>query len=116
MFTHGTSGIYIQPMKVSAPDPTPIPIYSECTKITSFNILGFFRLRVKLGFDFPGVFPNKKIRSWSLNLYFEEEINPMLGSLKNSSSVKIPNFLQQNLKMPRNKFCFDKNMHPSMES
>ena len=36
-------------------------------------------------------------------------------SLKNSSSVKIPNFLQQKLKMPEIKFCFDKKMHPSME-
>ena len=40
----------------------------------------------------------------------------MLGSLKNSSSVKIPNFLQQKLKMPGTKFCFDRKMHPSMES
>ena len=40
----------------------------------------------------------------------------MLGLLKNSTSVKIANFLQQKLKMPRIKFCFDRKMHPSMES
>ena len=40
----------------------------------------------------------------------------MLGSRKNSSSVKIPNFLQQNLKMLGIKFCFDRKMRPSMES
>ena len=40
----------------------------------------------------------------------------MLGSLKNSSFVKIPNFLHQKLKMPEIEFCFDKKMHPSMES
>ena len=33
--------------------------------------------------------------TWSLNFDFEEEINPMLGSMKNSSSVKSPNFPQQ---------------------
>ena len=40
----------------------------------------------------------------------------MLGSLKNSSSVKSPNFLQQKLKIPGIKFCFDRKMHPLMES
>ena len=40
----------------------------------------------------------------------------MLGSLKISSYVKISNFLQQKLKMPEIKFCFDKKMRPSMES
>ena len=40
----------------------------------------------------------------------------MLGSLKNSSSVKSPYFLQQKLKMSEIKFCFDKKMHRSMES
>ena len=39
----------------------------------------------------------------------------MLGSLKNFSSVKSPNFPQQKLKMPRIKFCFDKKMRPSIE-
>ena len=29
--------------------------------------------------------------TWSLNFDFEEEINPMLGSLKIFSFVKIPN-------------------------
>ena len=40
----------------------------------------------------------------------------MLGSLKNSCSVKSPNFLQEKLKMPGIKFWFDKKMCPSMES
>ena len=40
----------------------------------------------------------------------------MLGSLKNSSSEKNPNFPQQKLKMPGMKFCFDRKMRPSMES
>ena len=40
----------------------------------------------------------------------------MPGSLKNSSSVKSPNFLQQKLKMPGIKFRFDRKMSPSMES
>ena len=39
----------------------------------------------------------------------------MLGSLKNSTSVKIPNFPQQKLKMPGIKFYFDRKMRPSME-
>ena len=40
----------------------------------------------------------------------------MLGSLKNSSSVESPNFLQQKLKMSGIKFRFDRKMRPSMES
>ena len=40
----------------------------------------------------------------------------MLGSLKNSSSVKIPNFPQQKLKMPGIKFYIDRKMCPSIES
>ena len=40
-FTKGTSGIYLQPVKFLAPDPSPISIYSECTKMTSFSLLGF---------------------------------------------------------------------------
>ena len=40
----------------------------------------------------------------------------MPGSLKNSSSEKIPNFPHQKLKMPGIKFCFDKKTFPSMES
>ena len=85
MFTHGISGIYIHPINVSAPDPSPISRYSECTKMNSFSLLGF---------DFLGVVPNQKNRYWSLNFDFEDERNPMLGSLKNSSSVKSPNFPQ----------------------
>ena len=80
-----------------------------------FEVLIFWS-KVKLGFDFLGVIPNQKLQSWSLNLDFEEERNPILGSLKNSSSVKSLNFLQQKLKMPGIKFCFDKKMRPSMES
>ena len=41
-FTQGTSGIYIRVVNISAPDPSPISIYSECTKMTSFSLLGFF--------------------------------------------------------------------------
>ena len=40
-FTQGTSGIYLRPIKVSAPEPSPISRYNECTKTTSFSILGF---------------------------------------------------------------------------
>ena len=108
--------IYLLPMKVSAPEPSLISRYSESTKTTSFSILGFFRPRVKLGFDFPQVLPNQKFQPWSLNFNFREERNHMPGSLKNSSSVKIPNFPQQKLKMPVIKFCFDRKMCPSMES
>ena len=78
-------------MKILAPDPSSISRYSECTKTTSFSILAFSMPGVKLGFDFPGVLPNQRFRPWLLNLYFEKERNPMLGSLKNSTSVKIPN-------------------------
>ena len=84
--------------------------------MTNFSILEFLRPRVKLGFDFPRVLLNEKIRPWSLKFDFYEEINPMLGSLKNSSSVKSHNFPHQKLKMPEIKFYFDKKMHPSMES
>ena len=52
-FTQGTVEIYLQPMKILAPEPSPISRYSECTKTTSFSILGFFRPGVKLGFEFP---------------------------------------------------------------
>ena len=105
IFTQGTSGFYIRPIKMSTLVPYSILIYSECTKTTIFSILGFFRPRVKLGFDFPGFSPNQKYGRWSLNFDFDEERNPMLGrSLKNPSSVKIPNFPQQKLKMPGIKF------------
>ena len=40
----------------------------------------------------------------------------MLGSLKNSSSVRKPNFPHQKLKMLIIEFCIDRKMHPSMES
>ena len=106
-----TSGIYIQRVKVSAPIPSPILRYSEYTKTISFSILGFFRPGVKLGFDFPVVSTNQKSPPMSL----DEERNPMPGSLKNSSSVKSPNFPHQKMKMPEIKFCFDRKMRPSME-
>ena len=86
-------GIYLWPMKILAHDPSSISRYSECTKTTSFSILGFFRPGVKLGFDFPGVLLNQKHQTWSINYDFDEDRNPMLGSLKNSSFVKITNFL-----------------------
>ena len=115
-FTPCTSGIYIQVVKVLAPNPSPISRYSKSTKTIGFNILVFFRPGVKLGFHFPEVSPNQKYRPRSLNFDFYEESNPMSGSLKNSSSVKIPNFLHQKLKMLGIKFCFNKKMRPSMES
>ena len=71
-------------------------------KLINFSILGFFQLRVKLGFDFPRVSPNQKSQPGSLKFDFDEEINPMLGSLRNSSSVKIPNFAHQKRKNARN--------------
>ena len=40
----------------------------------------------------------------------------MLGSLKNSSSVEIPNFPHQKLKMLRIEFYFDRKMRSSMKS
>ena len=46
--------------------------------MTSFSLLGFF----KLGFDFPGVLPTQKFRSWSQIFYFWEENNPMLTTLQ----------------------------------
>ena len=115
MFTHGTSGVFLQPMKILAPE-TSIPRYNKCTKTTIFSILGFFRPGVKLGFDFLGVSPNEKYRPRSLNFNFDEESNPMSGSLKNSSSVRSPNFPQQKLKMLEIKFHFNRKMRPSMES
>ena len=84
--------------------------------MTSFSILGFFKPEVKLGFDFPGVSPNQKSRPRSLNFDLDEESNHMPSPLKNSSSVESPNFPQQKLKMPKIKFCFNRKMHPSMES
>ena len=39
----------------------------------------------------------------------------MLGSLKNSSFVRSPNFLHQKMKILGIEFFFDKKMHPSME-
>ena len=40
-FTHGTSGIYLRIVNVLAPDPYPISIYSEFTKMTSFSLFWF---------------------------------------------------------------------------
>ena len=85
-------------------------------KCISFSILGFFQLGVKLGFDFPKVSPNKKTLPRSLNFDFDEESNPMLGLLKNSSSVRSPNFSHQKLKMPGIESCFDEKMRPLTES
>ena len=99
-----------------SPKTSSISRYRKCTKTTSFSILGFFSPWVKLGFDFPGVLINQKNWPWYLKFYFYEERNHMLGSLKNSSCVKSPNFPQQWLKMPRIKFCLNKKIHPSMES
>ena len=67
-------------------------------KLTSFSILGFFQLGVKLGFEFLGVSTNQKNWSRFLNFDFDEEKNPMSGSLKNYSSIESPNFPHQNWK------------------
>ena len=61
IFTQGTLGFYIRIFKIWALDRASILIYSECTKTTNFSNLGFFRPRVKLGFDFPEVLLNQKI-------------------------------------------------------
>ena len=68
--THYTSEIYLHTVKVSVSEPSPILRYSESTKATSFNILGFFQPRVKLGFDFPGVLPNQKFSTLVSKLQF----------------------------------------------
>ena len=96
IWTNCKSGFYIWPLKFSAHDPFSIPIYSECTKTTRFSIVGFFRLGVKLGFDFPHVLPNQNYRPWSLKFDFDEERNPTPGLLKNSSSVESPNSHTEN--------------------
>ena len=116
MFTQGTSRFYLWSMKKISPYISSIPRYRESTKTTSFSILGIFRLGIKLGSEFPRVLLNQKLRPWCLKFDFFEEINPMLGSLKNSSSVKNPNFPHQKLKILGIKFSFDRKMHPSMES
>ena len=71
-FTKGTSVFYLQVVKILAPDTSSILRYREFTKTTRFSILGFLRPRVKLGFDFPRVLLNQKIRPWSLNFDFDE--------------------------------------------
>ena len=52
IFTKGTLGFYLHLIKISTHETSSIPRYSECTKTTIFSILGFFRPKVKLGFDF----------------------------------------------------------------
>ena len=60
-FTKGTSVFHLRPVKISVHDTSSILRYRECTKISRFSILGFFRPRVKLMFDFPRVLLNQKI-------------------------------------------------------
>ena len=43
-FTQGTSRIYLRPVNILDPEPSPISRYSECTKMTSFSLLGFSSL------------------------------------------------------------------------
>ena len=81
-----------------------------------FLYLGFFQLEVKLGFEFPGVIPNQKYQRRSPNLNYDEESNPMLGSLKNSFSVESPNFPHQKLKMSGIEFSFNRNIELFKES
>ena len=71
---------------------------------------------VKLGFDFPGVSPNQKYQPRYIKFDSDEKRNPMLGSLKNSSSVRIPKFPHKKLKMSGIEFHFDRKMYPSMEN
>ena len=42
-FAKSTTRCYIQPVKILALDTSSILIYRECTKTTSFSILGFFQ-------------------------------------------------------------------------
>ena len=71
-----------------------------------------FLARVKLGFDFPGVTPNQKYRPKSLKFDSDEESHPILGSLKNYSSVKIPNFLHQKTENARNRILLQQKDAP----
>ena len=41
IFTQGTLGLYLRPMKIWAPNTSSILRYSECTKTTNFSIFGF---------------------------------------------------------------------------
>ena len=43
MFTKGTSRFYPHPVNILVPENSSFLIYSECTKTTSFSILGFFQ-------------------------------------------------------------------------
>ena len=61
MFTQCSAQNFIWPVKSLDFEISPISRYSQCTKTTSFSMLGFFRHGVKLGFDFPRVLPNQKI-------------------------------------------------------
>ena len=44
-FTQYTSAIYLHPLKILAPDPSPISRYIKYTKTTSFSILGFSSMK-----------------------------------------------------------------------
>ena len=59
IFTQDKSVFYIWPVTILALDTSLILRYSECTKTTCFSILGFFRPRVKLGFDFLDFYSTK---------------------------------------------------------
>ena len=54
-----SSGVYLRRLQFLASETSPISEYSDCTKTQQFQYLGFLQLRVKLGFDFPGVLPNQ---------------------------------------------------------
>ena len=105
MFTHGTSGFYLRPVKISFPDTSSMPRYRKCTKTTCFSIIRFFRTRVKLGFEFHEVLTIQKSWCSSLKFNFYEEKNPMLGSLKNYSFVESPNFPHQTWKCSESNFA-----------
>ena len=40
-FTQGTTKISLRPVKVSASEPSPISLYSESSRMTTFSLLGF---------------------------------------------------------------------------
>ena len=45
MFTQGTSGFHLRPVKVLALKPSPISRYSESPNMTSFSLLGFSSMK-----------------------------------------------------------------------
>ena len=61
IFTQGTSGFYLWPMKILSHKSLQSRYIENVPKLISFSILGFFSPGVKLGFDFPGFLLKQKI-------------------------------------------------------